>query len=325
MGINVYSRFDQVCSDKIPLEPIFDRAPVPTRRQFLKWTGAGLLGALVRPVGLRAAVASPARPSTSRASRREAVAAIPFARLTRPLRARIQAVVDKPTVYRRLPIQVIACHPDLFVFMVRYPEVIVNMWQLMGVTKVEISRTGPYKYRAKDGAGTISDVQLVYGTREKHVFLAEGYYDGPLAPRRVTGRCVLVLSSAYSKDARKHDYVSNRLDVFVQLDNAGVEVLAKALHPFLGRTADSNFRESTRFLSQVSQVCESNGPGVQQLCARLTAVDPNVRQQFSELASRVNQEAVVRKMMDDTANGPSARLSDRPNDASDITRPGTKK
>ncbi len=268
------------------------------RRTFLRRSGTALLGLLLSQGTLRAAkVASPERPSTSRASRREAIAAIPFDRLTPALRTRVKAVVDRPTIYRRLPIQVIECHPDLFVFLVRYPEVIVNMWQLMGVTKVEIKRTGPYKYRAKDGAGTISDVQLVYGTRDKHVFLAEGYYDGPLAPHRITGRCVLVLSSAYSKDAKQHSYVSGRLDVFVQLDNAGAEVLAKTLHPFLGRTADSNFRESMRFLSQLSQVCITNGPGVQRLCSRLTAVDPAVRQQFQQLTTRVNQDAVIQQMM----------------------------
>lgn len=323
MGINVYSFLGRDRSGKVPAIPSVDSNC--TRRSVLKWSGATLLGVLAGPAMSQGAVDSRTRPSTSRASRHEAAAAIPFAQLAEPLRSKIQSVVQNPTVYRRLPVQVIACHPDLYIFLVRYPEVIVNMWHLMGVTKVEIDRTGQYEYRAKDGAGTVSDVQLVYGTREKNVFLAEGYYDGPLTPGRVTGRCVLLLSSAYSKDAKKQDYVSNRLDVFVQLDNTGVEVLAKTLHPFLGRTADSNFRESTRFLGQVSQVCESNGPGVQQLCARLTAVDPAVRDRFAQLATRVNEEAAMRQMAHETTSGATTRLSDRPQTPVDNLQSGTLK
>lgn len=293
------------------------------RRSFLASVGACAVGLMQSDVLQAALTASPGRPSTSRASRREAVAAIPFNQLAQPLASRVRSIVDKPTIYRRLPIQVIPCHPQLFVYLVRYPEIIVNMWQLMGVTKVEVKRSGPYKFRAKDGAGTVSDVQLVYGTRDLHLFLAEGYYDGPLAPRRVTGRCILMLSAGFSKDASQQDLVSTRLDVFVQLDNAGVEVLAKTLHPFLGRTADSNFHESTRFLSQVSQVCQTNGPGVQRLCPRLTAVDPQVRTEFAELAAQIRQQNILRSMRrggDQSSN--SAHLSQRPTTQQDHTPPG---
>ena len=87
---------------------------------------------------------------------------------------------QQPTIYRRMPIEVVPCDPELYVFLVRYPEIVVNMWQLMGVTKVKITRTGPYAYDTQDGAGTVSQVELVYGTREKHLFLAEGHYEGPL-------------------------------------------------------------------------------------------------------------------------------------------------
>ncbi len=279
------------------------------RRAFLQWaTGLVALGAVVRvPRVARANV--PDRSATTLSAREEAQRDVPLASLQEPLRSKIRQIVMQPTVYRRMPVEVVPCDPDLYVFLVRYPEIVVNMWQLMGVTKVEIQRKGPYVYDAQDGAGTVSKVELVYGTREKHLFLAEGYYDGPLLPRRVTGRCAVMLTSAYSLDQTRQDYISNRLDVFLQVDRVGAELVAKTLHPLMGKTVDSNFSETIRFLSQVSHVAESNGPGVQRLVTRLTSVDPSVRERFAQITTTINQRAIMRAMTDGPQE-PMERLGD---------------
>jgi hypothetical protein len=278
------------------------------RRDFLRWT-AGLvtLGAVL-PVPHGTLAGPPHRPNTSRAAREEAIREMPIASLQEPYRSKIQEIVGQPTIYRRLPVEVIPCDPDLYLFLVRYPEVVVNMWQLMGVTKVVLQRTSDYAYDAQDGAGTISQVQLIYGTRDKHLFLAEGYYEGPLLPRRISGRCVLLLHSAYSRDQHQRDFVSNQLDVFLQLDNVGAEFVAKTLHPLMGRTVDSNFLETARFIGQLSHVAETNGPGVQRLATRLNAIEPGVRNRFVHVASNVYQRATVRAMMESEANS-AARVS----------------
>jgi hypothetical protein len=279
------------------------------RREFIRWaTGLFIWGTQVRSP-LVVCANMPNRPSTSRSAREEAQREIPLASLQEPLRSKVQQIVTRPTIYRRMPIEVVPCDPDLYVFLVRYPEIVVNMWQLMGVTKVTVHRKGAYAYDAQDGAGTVSQVELVYGTREKHLFLAEGYYDGPLLPRRVTGRCAVMLTSAYSLDQEKQDYVSNRLDVFIQVDNVGAEIVAKTLHPLMGKTVDSNFSETVRFLSQVSHVAESNGPGVQRLVTRLTNVEPGVRDRFSQIATTLNQRAIMRAMTEGRED-PAERVGD---------------
>ena len=79
---------------------------------------------------------------------------IPLRALKEPIRTRVQQVVTSPTIFRRLPVQVIPCDQELYLLLVRYPEIIVNMWQLMGVTRAVIRRTGAYAYDAEDGAGS---------------------------------------------------------------------------------------------------------------------------------------------------------------------------
>jgi hypothetical protein len=301
------------------------------RRAFLQWVaGAVVLGAHAgSPRGSSANAPTPAsapspvspsnRPNTSRTAREEAQREMPLANLQEPLRKKVSQIVADPTVYRRMPIEVVPCDPDLYLFLVRYPEVVVNMWQLMGVTKVTVDRKGPYTYDAQDGAGTASRVELIYGTREKHLFLAEGHYEGPLLPRRVTGRCALLLTSAYSLDAEQRDYVSNKLDVFLQVDNVGAELVARTLHPLMGKTVDSNFSETIRFLSQVSHVAESNGPGVQRLVTRLTNVDPVVRDRFAQITTTLSQRTIMRAMAEEQ-DAPAERLGGLVRDPNQVTK-----
>lgn len=230
----------------------------------------------------------------SRQLRDEAVRAIPLNEMSPPVRAKLLNVVSDPTIYRRLPAQTVACDSDLHVFLVRYPEVVVNIWQLMGVTKVKVQRTGPLTFDALDGAGTVSRAELVYGTPEVHVFYAEGSYDGPLLQKPVTGSCVLLLRSSYShRDGRPS--VCDTLDVFAKLDHLGAEIIVKTLYPAVSKAVDYNFTESVRFLGQVSQSAELNGPGMQRLASHLRSVEPDVRESFARHVELAYQRAVLRR------------------------------
>jgi hypothetical protein len=219
----------------------------------------------------------------------DAVRSIPFDRMTDEAQGRLWRIVSQPSLYRRLPITRMQADPDLYLFLIRHPEVIVNMWDLMGVTKVRIRRNGEYTFDTSDGAGTNSQVELVYGDRETHVLLAEGTYDGPLFMRMIHGRCLLVLRTGYTRPLHGSTEVTHQLDMFLQLDNVGAELIAKTLHPLVGKTADHNFVEASRFLGQVSQAAESRPEGVQKLAGRLTKIEPAVRDRFSIIASEVYQ------------------------------------
>lgn len=244
--------------------------------------------------GAGAMAATFGKARTSRAARAEALQDIPFDQLSPEAQRRIGAVVSKPTVFRRLPVQIVDCDASLHLFLVRNPEVVVNIWELMGITQIQLQRTGAFTYKAADGMGTKSAVELVYGTSDIHLIYGEGTYDGPLLPRPIRGRCVLLLKSGYASTAEGRVHVTNRLDVFLQLDNVALDVIARTIHPLMGRTADINFVQTVAFLGRVSRNAEVNSPGMQRLADRLTKVDPSVRQQFAELTEAVGSRSRAR-------------------------------
>jgi hypothetical protein len=231
---------------------------------------------------------------TSPQARDEAIAALPLTQLTAESRRKLLAVCENPSIYRRLPQRTVDCDPEMHRFLIRNPEVVVNIWQLMGFSNYTAARTGPYAWKGDDGTGTQGDVELIYGTDELHVMYGDGLYEGSLLKRKITGRCVLILHSGYGQNAARRWLVGNRLDLFLQIDNLGADMVARTMAPWVGKVADTNFSESCKFAAKVSQTAEQNGPGMQRLADKLTNVEPEVREEFSRLSVAVQQRAALR-------------------------------
>ena len=177
--------------------------------------------------------------------------------------------------------------PICFLFLVRQPEVVVNIWQLMGVTQMTVERTGPFQFLTNDGAGAVSNVELIYGTNQKHIYYAEGDYAGPLLKRKLKGRAVMMLNTEYAYGPGGKPTTKNSLDVFLKVENATVNLVAKTLNPIIGPTADHNFVESLKFLQRLNETTENNGTGIQRMAYRLTNLTDAVRDQFIQVAGTV--------------------------------------
>lgn len=248
--------------------------------------------------------------TTSRAAREDAIRGIPFRSLSQQAQQRLLSVVRKPTMFRRMPVTTIRCDPELHRFSVRQPEVIVSIWQLMGITQVTAQRTAPYVLQCNDGVGTITNMELIYGDSDTHVLFCEGSYDGPLFRKPLTGRCVLVLRSNSNQTGAGYQ-VTNLLDVFLQVDHAGLDIFAKTLHPLLGKSADINFTESMRFIEKMSRASENNGDGMQNMIDRLKGVQPTVRKDFKQVVSNVQARHTHAMASNGSKTSPAANTRQR--------------
>ncbi|MEM9366203.1 MAG: hypothetical protein AAGD07_09410 [Planctomycetota bacterium] len=217
-------------------------------------------------------------------SQRDAVIdALPLDRLTPAARDRILRIAKKPTIYRRLPTQAVACSPEMFLFLTRNPDVLVGLWDLMGVTKVQSSRVGPYQIRATDGQGTTCDVDLVYGDTQQHIFVADGAYDGSMVTSPVRGSGVFVLSHRCTPNSSGGTTVTGTLDCFLQLESLGADLIARSLSPIIGRSADSNFEQTAKFMAQVDQASNRNPGAMLDIAGRLPQVTPPTRKAFGNV------------------------------------------
>jgi len=263
-----------------------------------------LLACLMLAWSAAASAASPNQATSSRAARDEAIRSLPLDQLAPDVKDKILATVAKASIYRRLPVHVTNCDPDLYLFLVRHPDVVVNIWEVMKISNVALERTGPDTFRARDGAGTLCDVRFCYANHDTHVIYAEGSYDGPLFNRPIEARCVFVLKSGYMRETDGRYHVTSRMDTFIEIEHAGVELLAKTLSMLVYRSADYNFVETAAFLGTVSRTAEANPRGMCRLADKLTGVEPEVRDRFAELSVAAADRAREREAMQASAIGP---------------------
>jgi hypothetical protein len=231
--------------------------------------------------------------TSSRETRDQARQLIPYSQMTPQANAKLKQIVDSPTIFRRMPVQQIDCDEEMFTFLVRYPEVLVNLWDLMGVTNVIVDRTGPYEFSGDDGAGTLCNGELIYGNDRIHVYYGTGSYDGPMIPKALQGRSVCVLHSQTIREPDGQVKVRGFMDVFIKVDNRGVGLLAQAISPFVTKTADYNFVESSKFLAQLSQVAERRPDSIETIANRMTKIAPAVRDEFIAVAYRAAERSIA--------------------------------
>jgi hypothetical protein len=266
-----------------------------SRRSFLLAGGALALGLLGRPLHhapLLGAESSGA--DNSHQAQVEAAKAMPLSKMNDESQRKVLSVLERPSIYRKLPTRSIDCDPELFVFLARNPEVVVNIWELMKISQMTAERTGAYTWKGNDGQGTESNVELVYGTDELHLYYGEGFYEGPLLKRKVAGRAVVLLRSNYGLAANARAQVNNRVDVFIAIDNVGAELLAKTLQPMVGSTADVNFTEAAKFLGKLSQTAEANPDGMPGLAQKLNRCDEQVKRHFTTVSMSVGHRVAER-------------------------------
>lgn len=255
----------------------------------------------------------------SRAARREAIQAIPLDHLARADQDSVRFVLNHTTLYRRLPVKQIECDPQLFLFLVRHPEVLVNIWEVLGVSNVSLQRSGPNTFLASDGQGTLGNVKILRDEANWQLMYAEGAYEGPLLKWPVRGKCVLLLRVRYQRRNDGHYQVTGQLDSFTHIDRVAVELLAKTFQPLVGLAADYNFTETMNFVGDLSQATERNPRGIASLYQKLNHIDPETRRQLLQ----VSQNVVIRSSRSQAQLRPqslSLARSSHP-DAIEIRRP----
>lgn len=254
-----------------------------------RWLDAA--GALVFWLAGAAMVAAtePAGASTSATAQADARRSVPLAKIDPAYRAQVAEVLADPSLFRRMPTNVIDCDPDLFTYFAENPEALVEIWRTLGVSQCRLTRTGERTFDVSDGAGTTGKLVVVEqtcepGAQNRVVMFVEGSYEGKPFQRPVSATCVLVLTSGSMEETNGRRYVASRLDAFIKLDRMSLELVAKAVHPLVGQTADRNFADTLSFVSNFSYTAEHRPETIAKLAEEVEQLDRPRRDELARLA-----------------------------------------
>lgn len=227
--------------------------------------------------------------SSSHAARRAALDALPLERISQPHRRQVEQCLQETTLYRRLPTKTFACDADLLTFSLHKPEAIVDIWRVLGISRLSLDPAGPQQWRLNDGYGTVGGLRLVHAERHGHAGLlvlhGRGAYTGPLAPRTLSGSCVLLVRHASAgENSVGRAQQTIEIDAFVDMDGKGLEIVTRTLQPLIVRSAAANLHEICLFMSSLSQAAETNPEGVVRLVSRLPRTEPNDKESLAGIA-----------------------------------------
>jgi hypothetical protein len=234
--------------------------------------------------------------SSSREARRRAVEALPLDRIPEPQRKAIEPCLKAATLYRRLPVETIVCDADLLDFALTKPEAIVDIWRVLGISRLSLDPVGPKQWKLSDGYGTVGVLRLVHQERQGRggllVFHGRGAYTGPLSPKNLTGSCVLLVRHGPGMPAvngRERQLI--QIDTFLDMDGVGLEIVTRTLQPLFVRSAASNLHEICLFMATLSDSVRTNPEGVAHLAGRLPQTTAADRQMLATIARRAGQPA----------------------------------
>jgi hypothetical protein len=241
-----------------------------------------------------AAAALPGLPAdagtSSREARRRAEAALPLDRMPEATRTVVERQVKATALYRRLPVEAVACSPELLEFVLTKPETLVDLWQVLGISRLALDPVAPGQWRLSDGWGTVGAVRLLHHERRGAggllVFHGRGGYTGPLSPRDLSGSClVLVRHWPVAADPAGRPRQAVQVDAFLDVDGLGLEIVTRALEPLVVQSAASNLHEISLFVSQLSAAAARNPAGVARLTGRMTRTAAADRRALAALAA----------------------------------------
>jgi hypothetical protein len=243
--------------------------------------GLALLALLLMAAASRTSEGSEA--STSEVSQADARRSVPMAKIDPEFRPAVAAILAEPTIFRRMPTSVVDCRPELFTFLALNPEVMVEMWRHLGVSQVTLTRLDERTCKISDGAGTTGTIIVVEqtceeGAQNRIVMLANGSFEGKPFQQPISAQCVLILTSGSKDETNGRRYVAARLDAFIKLDRTSLALVAKAVHPFVGQTADRNFADTMLFVSNLSYTAEKRPEAIEQVALDMQNLDQPRRQ-----------------------------------------------
>jgi hypothetical protein len=249
-------------------------------------------------LGAAAAADKSFEATTSAEARAEAIQAISLKRIDPQYRARVGTVLQDTSIFRRLPTQVIDCQPAMFTFMAKNPEVLVQIWRELGITKVELERIDGKTFRMADDAGTTGTLTIVEqacepNAQNRFVMFADGGYEGKPFTKAVKAQCVILLRSGSVVEHDGRSYVAARLDSFIHIDRASLEVFAKVVQPLVGRIADRNFSDTVTFVGGFSQAAEVQPARIKHLADSLENVSVNRQRELAKIAYDCHEQAAA--------------------------------
>lgn len=233
--------------------------------------------------------------TSDRRIRDQAIKRLNKIQLTNSGRQMANNVVDKLSLFRRMPEVCFEVNPETYEYFVGHPDIVVSLWQAMGISGMKLRQTGKFKYELDNNDGTVCDLYYLRKSKTTNVIYCQGKFKSPLLKNPIQARGVLCLHSKFEKHKDGTIFVRHHADVFLRFPSPAVETAARLISPVSNYIADRNFQEISLFMHSISLTMARQPSWVQQIASQLPGVHPNRSRELQEIV-RKNYQANQKRL-----------------------------
>jgi len=234
--------------------------------------------------------------TSARTLRNAAQKGLPLEKLSAEKRQQVEALLQSTSLFRQLPVYSFECNPGLYRFFLTNPDVVVSIWQALGISEFEMWPTAKDTYRADAGDGSFGIVEELYRSDLESLVLCNGVYKSPLLVRPIRAKALMHLEARLLPQADGTTNVEHRIHLFVTFPSQTVETAAKIISPVSNLIVDRNFREVSLFIHMMSMALERQPGWVERLVGKMEDVTDTQKKQFLQLAARAFVDAKRREL-----------------------------
>jgi hypothetical protein len=164
---------------------------------------------------------------------------VPLEELAPPVRERVRAVLEHPTLSSRGPLEAFHCRPALYYWLLDHPDLAVRLWRGLGARcTTDIFATGEGSFAWKDAQNGEIHWQTVVRSARQRVWYAEGKVRPGMLLPSVPVRAVVVLNHQEGSDGNGKPAVRHQMDMVLHTDSRAINLATRLFGASAPRLAE---------------------------------------------------------------------------------------
>jgi hypothetical protein len=208
---------------------------------------------------------------------------VPMDQIAPEQRDVVAEVIREHTFHRQGEPDTFPCDGNLYLNLLNEPTVPLTLWKDLSDSPARLQKIGPNRYQGTDGTGSTAIWDFVLRSPRMHVLVAYFNYVSPHANARVDARIVLIVRSAYYRDAKKEPLVQHDVEAFVKVDTKGWKTLARSVRPLVERILEDQVREAGFFISLMTRLVATYPNWACQVINSQSDIELATKQRFQEV------------------------------------------
>lgn len=213
---------------------------------------------------------------------------IPLNQIASQFREAVADVIRTSTLHRRGAVDTFPANPRVYLSLLNDPVLTLALWKDLGESPARLQQIGPDRYTGSDGTGASATWQYVLRSPNLHVMLCDLDYVSPRGAAKLNGRLVLIVRTAFFRQADGELWIKHDIDVYVKVDSRGWKALAVSLRPVVESILEDQVTEAGLFVSLMCRLVETY-PDWALSVARQAQIAADARKAFADLVTQTRR------------------------------------